>query len=121
MQTAPTDHELLEIETLACDATANPWEREAGDADEAYHAYAAVMTPEAALRMVREIRRLRRAEAQLGMLRGVLQHLNTFLERRGLVAQAQRFVQVRDQLSRIHPDAFDAAGAHAESVHVSVA
>jgi hypothetical protein len=38
------------------------------------------------------------------MMCGVVQHLNTFLERRGLVAQAQRFVEVRAQLERIHPD-----------------
>jgi hypothetical protein len=41
----------------------------------------------------------------------VLQHLNTFLERRGLVAQAQRFVEVRAQLERIQPEVLDAEAA----------
>ena len=58
--------------------------------------------------LVREIRRLRRVEERMDSLCSVLQHLNAFLERRGLVAQAQRFVEVRAQLERIHPESFGA-------------
>jgi hypothetical protein len=132
----PTDRELFEIESLACDATPGPWEPQVvldyltgesarvvvhGQADdvqyvverehemaEADQAYIAAMHPDAALRQVREIRRLRRVEERYDTLCDVLQHLNAFLERRGLVAQAQRFVEVRAQLERIHPDGIDA-------------
>lgn len=76
-------------------------EHELTDADQRY---IAGMHPDAALRLVREIRRLRRVEERYEAICGVLQHLNAFLERRGLVAQAQRFVEVRAQLDRIHPD-----------------
>jgi hypothetical protein len=138
----PTDEELRAIEALACDATPGPWEaltvmdyhageaarvvthlppggdecvfvldreREALEADQRY---IASMHPDAGLRLVREIRRLRRVEERHESLCAVLQHLNTFLERRGLVAQAQRFVEVRAQLDRIHtegpaPDTLD--------------
>jgi hypothetical protein len=135
----PTDEELRAIEALACDATPGPWEaqtvmdyqageaaravthlppgsdecvfvldceREASEADQAY---IASMHPDAGLRLVREIRRLRRVEERHESLCAVLQHLNTFLERRGLVAQAQRFVEVRAQLDRIHPDGVEPA------------
>jgi hypothetical protein len=130
-----TDRELFEIESLACDATPGPWEPQVvldyltgesarvvvhGQADEmqyvverehemgeADQAYIAAMHPDAALRLVREIRRLRRVEERYDTLCAVLQHLNAFLERRGLVAQAQRFVEVRAQLERIHPDGID--------------
>ncbi len=134
-----TDRELFEIEALACDATPGPWEpqvvldyltgesarvvvhgqaeemqyvvereREMSEADQAY---IAAMHPDAALRLVREIRRLRRVEERYDTLCAVLQHLNAFLERRGLVAQAQRFVEVRAQLERINPDGDAAAEA----------
>ncbi|HEX6745985.1 MAG TPA: hypothetical protein VF092_01635, partial [Longimicrobium sp.] len=73
--------------------------------------YIAALHPDAALRLVREIRRLRRVEERHESLCSVLQHLNTFLERRGLVAQAQRFVEVRAQLERIHPEALETAEA----------
>lgn len=134
-----SDRELFEIESLACDATPGPWEPQVvldyqtgetarvvvhapphgdelqyvvereGEMAEADQAYIAAMHPDAALRLVREIRRLRRVEERYDTLCAVLQHLNAFLERRGLVAQAQRFVEVRAQLERIHPDGFDAA------------
>jgi hypothetical protein len=134
-----SDQELHEIEALACDATPGPWEPQvildyvtgetarvvvhapAADdevryvvereveMDEADQRYIAAMHPDAALRLVREIRRLRRVEERMDSLCSVLQHLNAFLERRGLVAQAQRFVEVRAQLERIHPESFGAA------------
>jgi hypothetical protein len=147
-----TDRELFEIEALACDATPGPWEPQVvldyltgesarvvvhGQADEmqyvverehemaeADQAYIAAMHPDATLRLVREIRRLRRVEERYDTLCAVLQHLNAFLERRGLVAQAQRFVEVRAQLERIHPDGSDAAeapGAARRAATVSVA
>lgn len=133
-----TDSELHAIEALALDATPGPWEpqveldyrtgessrvvvhapeeedepryvvereHELTDADQRY---IAAMHPDAALRLVREIRRLRRVQERYDMMCGVVQHLNTFLERRGLVAQAQRFVEVRAQLERIHPDGAEA-------------
>ncbi|HEU0012701.1 MAG TPA: hypothetical protein VFQ45_03420 [Longimicrobium sp.] len=134
-----TDRELYQIESLACDATPGPWEAQvvldyqtgesarvvvhapAADAEPAYvveqgemgdadQAYIAAMHPDAALRLVREIRRLRRVEDRYESLCSVLQHLNAFLERRGLVAQAQRFVEVRAQLERIQPDAAEPQG-----------
>lgn len=132
-----SDRELFEIESLAVDATPGPWEPQVvldyqtgetarvvvhgqgeelqyvvereGDMAEGDQAYIAAMHPDAALRLVREIRRLRRVEERYDTLCDVLQHLNAFLERRGLVAQAQRFVEVRAQLERIHPDGLDAA------------
>ena len=133
-----SDRELFAIESLACDATPGPWEPQVvldyqtgesarvvvaapqgdevqyvvereGDMAEADQAYIAAMHPDAALRLVREIRRLRRVEERYDTLCDVLQHLNAFLERRGLVAQAQRFVEVRAQLERIQPDGLDAA------------
>jgi hypothetical protein len=129
-----SDSELHEIEALALDATPGPWEPQvvldyqsgesarvivAGTGDdgevqyvvererdlaEADQRYVAAMHPDAVLRLVREIRRLRRVEERHEMMCGVVEHLNAFLERRGLVAQAQRFVEVRAQLERIHPD-----------------
>ena len=135
-----TDQELFEIEALACDATPGPWEAQTvldfqtgestrvvahaapnddyvyvverdGEIAEADQRYIAALHPDAALRLVREIRRLRRVEERHESLCSVLQHLNTFLERRGLVAQAQRFVEVRAQLERIHPEALEAGEA----------
>ena len=81
-------------------------EREMSDAD---HRYIAALHPDAVLRLVREIRRLRKMEERHEAICGMLQHLDAFLERRGLVAQAQRFVEVRAQLDRIHPDAPESA------------
>lgn len=128
----PTDQELRAIEALAVDATPGPWECQvvmdyqrgesmrvvvapAGDdlqyvvereheLAEADQAYIAALHPDAVLRLVREIRRLRRVEDRYDMMCDMLQHLDAFLERRGLVAQAQRFVEVRAQMERIHPD-----------------
>jgi len=129
-----TDQELFEIEALACDATPGPWEAQTvldfqtgestrvvahvppaedeyvyvverdGEIAEEDQRFIAALHPDAALRLVKEIRRLRRVEERHESLCSVLQHLNTFLERRGLVAQAQRFVEVRAQLERIHPE-----------------
>jgi hypothetical protein len=134
----PTDQELFEIEALACDATPGPWEAQTvldfqtgestrvvahvppgsdeyvyvverdGEVAEEDQRYIAALHPDAALRLVKEVRRLRRVEERYESLCSVLQHLNTFLERRGLVSQAQRFVEVRAQLERLHPDALDA-------------
>lgn len=136
----PTDQELHAIEALAVDATPGPWEPQVvmdyqtgesarvvvhapaddemqyvvereHDLAEADQAYIAAMHPDAALRLVREIRRLRRVQERYDMMCDMLQHLDAFLERRGLVAQAQRFVEVRAQMERIHPDGTDAGAA----------
>jgi hypothetical protein len=133
-----TDQELFELEALACDATPGPWEAHTvldfqtgestrvvahapqpggefvyvverdGEVSHEDQRFIAALHPDAALRLVKEIRRLRRVEERLQSLCSVLQHLNTFLERRGLVAQAQRWVEVRAQLERIHPEALEA-------------
>jgi len=131
-----TDQELYQIESLACDATPGPWEAQTvldfqtgeamrvvahapaageyvyvverdGEVAEGDQRYIAAVDPDRVLGLVREIRRLRRVEERLESLCSVLQHLNTFLERRGLVTQAQRFVEVRAQLERIHPEVMD--------------
>jgi hypothetical protein len=102
------DDELFEIESLACDLAAGPLSAGDGpwmDEDEVRARFAAAIDPEVALRLVREIRRLRRMEERYTHLCGVLEQLNLFLERRGLVAQAERFVQVRHHLACIHADA----------------
>lgn len=139
--TPPSDQELFQIESLACDATPGPWEPQvvldyqtgesarvvvhAPDDDgeltyvvererdlaEADQRYIAALHPDAVLRLVREIRRLRRVGERYDALCSVLGHLNEFLERRGLVAQAQRFVEVRAQLERIHPEGIDGSVA----------
>jgi len=140
-----TEQDLFEIEALACDATPGPWEAHTvldfqsgestrvvahvppagdeyvyvverdGEVTEEDQKYIATLHPDAALRLVKEIRRLRRVEERHQSLCSVLQHLNTFLERRGLVAQAQRFVEVRAQLERLHPEGYtpDTAGTAA--------
>jgi hypothetical protein len=129
-----TDSELFQLESLALDATRGPWEAQelldytsgestravvhvpAGEREAATvledgelapgdQAYIAAVHPDAVLRLVREVRRLRRMEERYDTVAQVLQHLDAFLERRGLVAQAQRFVEVRAQLESIHPDA----------------
>lgn len=128
-----TDQELFEIEALACDATPGPWEAQTvldfqtgestrvvahapdggeyvyvverdGELADGDQRYIAAVDPDRVLTLVREIRRLRRVEERFQSLCSVLQHLNDFLERRGLVSQAQRFVEVRAQLERIHPE-----------------
>ncbi len=116
MSTLPplSDAELFQVESLACDADAAAWRADPAEADtlavemtDAELRFVSTLDPDRALRMVREIRRLRRVEERLAEMCDVIQHLNDFLERRGLVAQAQRFVEVRAQLARIHPDDFD--------------
>lgn len=134
----PTDRELFEIESLACDATPGPWEPQlvldfrTGEAlravvrsatppaecevvvepdaelSEPNQRYISALHPDAVLRLVREVRRLRRVEERMGTLLSLMNHLNEFLERRNLVAQAQRFVEVRAQLEHIHPDVLPA-------------
>jgi hypothetical protein len=128
-----TDRDLFEIETVAVDATPGPWEPQmvldfqsgeatravvrmsTPDADcevivehpdlaEADQRYIAAMHPDAVLRLVKELRRLRRVEERMGTMLTLMSHLNEFLERRNLTAQAQRFVEVRAQLENIHPD-----------------
>jgi hypothetical protein len=138
-----TDSDLFDLEALACDATPGPWEAHTvldfqtgestrvvahappggdeyvyvvereGEMTEADQRYVAALHPDATLRLVREIRRLRRVEERYEAICSVLHHLNTFLERRGLVAQAQRFVEVRAQLEHLHPEALDAEAAEA--------
>jgi len=138
-----SDHELFEIEALACDATPGPWEAQTvldfqtgestrvvahappggdeyvyvverdGEITEEDQRFIATLHPDSALRLVREIRRLRRVEERYDTLCSVLQHLNAFLERRGLVSQAQRFVEVRAQLERLHPEASPAGASDA--------
>jgi hypothetical protein len=131
-----TDQDLFEIEALACDATPGPWEAQTvldfqtgestrvvahadgeeylyvverdGEVAEGDQRYIAAVDPDKVLKLVREIRRLRRVEERFQSLCSVLQHLNTFLEHRGLVPQAQRFVEVRAQLERIHPEVLQA-------------
>jgi hypothetical protein len=132
-----TDAELFEIEALAVDATPGPWEAQTvldfqtgesmrvvahdpggseylyvverdGEIAEADQRYIAALDPDRALGLVREIRRLRRVEERLQSLCTVIQHLNTFLEHRGLVSQAQRFVEVRAQLEQLQPDVLQA-------------
>ena len=136
----PTDNELHAIEALALDATPGPWEPQvvmdyqtgessrvivhAPEGDEVQYvverehelaeadqSFIAALHPDAALRLVREIRRLRKVQERYDMMCDMLQHLDAFLERRGLVAQAQRFVEVRAQMERIHPDGADSAAA----------
>ena len=119
-----TDRELLRLETLACDAAAGPLET-AGEpavtAEEALEIFRDVMDPDTALRMIREIRRLRRVEQSFERLCGVAEHLNAFLERRGLAGQAQRFVEVRAQLAHIHPDGFASEAPASRAPAASVA
>ncbi|HYE78305.1 MAG TPA: hypothetical protein VEI97_09980, partial [bacterium] len=62
----------------------------------------------AVLRLVREVRRLRRVEQRMETVVTLMNHLGEFLERRNLTAQAQRFVEVRAQLEHIHPDVLPA-------------
>jgi hypothetical protein len=132
-----TEKDLFEIEALACDATPGPWEAQTvldfqtgestrvvahlapaeneyvfvverdGELAEEDQRFIAALDPDSALRLVKEIRRLRRVEERHESLCSVLQHLNSFLERRGLVAQAQRFVEVRAQLERIQPEGYE--------------
>lgn len=120
----PADRELFEIESLACDAAAGPLEpagQGAVSPEEALERFRDRVDPDTALGLVREIRRLRRVEERFERLLAVAEHLNAFLERRGLAGQAQRFVEVRAQLEQMHPDAFGepAAGPRAPAASVA--
>ncbi|HEX8433238.1 MAG TPA: hypothetical protein VF625_18260, partial [Longimicrobium sp.] len=122
---------LAEIESLAAQATPGPWEAQlvldfqTGEATRAIthspvgaeetvcvvereaelspanQRYIAALHPDATLRMVTEVRRLRTMEAQFDAVHSVLQHLDAFLELRGLTRQARRFVEVRSQMERL--------------------
>lgn len=147
-----SDSELHAIEALALDATPGPWEPQVvmdyqtgesarvvvhasgGDDElryvverehdlaEADQRFIAAMHPDAVLRLVREVRRLRKVQERYEMMCGIVEHLNAFLERRGLVAQAQRFVEVRAQLERIAPDGAErGAGGRTEADRRSAA
>ncbi|HYW10093.1 MAG TPA: hypothetical protein VE913_24210 [Longimicrobium sp.] len=126
---------LAEIESLATQATPGPWEAQlvldfqTGEATRAVthspagaddtvcvvereaelspanQRYIAALHPDATLRMVTEVRRLRTMEAQFDAVHSVLHHLNSFLELRGLTRQARRFVEVRSQMERLKPEA----------------
>ena len=145
----PTDRELFEIETLACDATPGPWEPQlvldyqTGEASRAViraapppaecemivepdvdltepnQRYIAAMHPDAVLRLVREVRRLRRVEQRMETVITLMNHLGEFLERRNLTAQAQRFVEVRSQLENIHPDVVPAGEKSGDTLQTS--
>jgi hypothetical protein len=129
-----TERDLFEIESVAVDATPGPWEpqtvldfqtgeatlavvRVAEDDDEceivverelelslANQRYIAAMHPDKVLHLVKELKRLRRVEERMETMLTLMSHLNEFLERRNLTAQAQRFVEVRAQLENIHPE-----------------
>lgn len=130
----PSDQELRHLEALALDATPGPWEpqlvldlesgeasravvRAAAQADEcrvvvepdaemahADQLYIAGMHPDATLRLVHEVRRLRGVEDRLRTLLELMGHLNDFLDQRGLAAQAARFVEIRSQVAQLHPE-----------------
>ena len=127
------ERELAALEALACQATPGPWEAQTildfqtGDATRAVthsprgsdepvmvvereaemspanQRYIAALHPDATLRLLGEVRRLRSVEEQLDSVRSVLQHLGAFLDQRGLTQQAQRFVETRSQAEHLHP------------------
>jgi hypothetical protein len=143
----PTDRELFEIESLACDATPGPWEPQVvldyrsgeatrvivrgvdedgevvidaeGQMTDADQRYIAALHPDAVLRLVRELRRLRRVEQRFDSALTLMNHLSEFLERRNLTAQAQRFVEVRAQVQHIHPEVLPAAEQPDRTLHTS--
>jgi len=144
----PSDRELFEIESLACDATPGPWEPQVvmdyrtgeasriivrgtdgqedevvidldGGMSEADQRYIAALHPDAVLRIVREVRRLRRVEQRFDSALTLMNHLSEFLERRNLTAQAQRFVEVRAQVQRIHPDVLPASERPDTTLHTT--
>jgi hypothetical protein len=128
---SPREQLLLELEQLAERATPGPWEAEMvvdfvrGEAHRAvmHHpagsapavpvissdgaisaddqAYVAALNPAVAQWMLRELRRLGRVEKQYQRMSGHLRHVDEFLRRRGLQAEAHRFAAVREQLSEI--------------------
>ncbi|HEV2146322.1 MAG TPA: hypothetical protein VGR37_02805 [Longimicrobiaceae bacterium] len=127
----PRDQLLQELEQLAERATPGPWEAEMsidfvrGEAHRTVvhypggghrcvpvvspeggisaedQAFVAAMDPALAQWMVRELRRLARVEKQHQRMASHLRHVDEFLRRRGLQAEAQRFAAVREQLSEI--------------------
>lgn len=132
--TPPSERELAALETLARQATPGPWEAQmvldlqTGDATRAvaHHPdggdvpvfvvereeemapadqrYIAALHPDAALRLVAEVRRLRAVEEEVGSMRSLLRHLDEFLDLRGLTQQARRFVETRSQVEHLHPE-----------------
>ena len=127
----PREQLLLELEQLAERATPGPWEAEMsvdfarGEAHRAVvhypagaggrvpvvskdaelspadQAYLAALSPDLALWMVHELRRLSRVEKRYQRIVRHMRHLDEFLERRGLQGEAHRFAAVREQLSEI--------------------
>lgn len=127
----PREQLLLELEQLAERATPGPWEAEMsvdfarGEAHPAVvhypagtgrrvpvaardtdlspedQAYIAALSPNLALWMIHELRRLARVENQYQRLCRHMRHLDEFLDRRGLQGEAHRFAAVREQLSEI--------------------
>jgi hypothetical protein len=133
-----SDRELAALEALACQATPGPWEAQTvldfqtGDATRAVthqprgseepvfvveresdisvanQRYIAALHPDATLRLLAEVRRLRAVEEQADSAHSVLRHLSAFLEQRGLEQQARRFVETRSQVEHLHPGALPA-------------
>ncbi len=129
--THPREQLLAQLERLAERATPGPWEAELAvdfERGEAHRAvvhypagshrcvpvaardtemspddqeFIAALDPALALWMVRELRRLGRVERQYQRMCRRVRHLDDFLQRRGLTAEAQRFAAVREQLSEI--------------------
>lgn len=126
-----SERDLAALETLARRATPGPWEAQivldfqTGDATRAVthsprgsdetvlvvvaelsapnQRYIAALHPDATLRLVGEVRRLRAVEDQFDSIRSILQHLDAFLEQRGLAQQARRFVEIHSQAEHLHP------------------
>ncbi|HEX8211441.1 MAG TPA: hypothetical protein VF584_14815 [Longimicrobium sp.] len=128
-----SERELAALEALACEATPGPWEAQTvldfqtGDAtlavthsprdsddlvfvvereaevSPANQRYIAALHPDATLRLLGEVRRLRGFEEQIDSMRSVLRHLDAFLEQRGLAQQARRFIELRSQSEHLHP------------------
>jgi hypothetical protein len=76
-------------------------EREA-EVSPANQRYIAALHPDATLRLLGEVRRLRGFEEQIDSMRSVLRHLDAFLEQRGLAQQARRFIELRSQSEHLH-------------------
>ena len=128
-----SERELAALEALACQATPGPWEAqtvldfETGDTTRAVthsprgtdetvlvvereselspanQRYIAALHPDATLRLLGEVRRLRAVEDQFDSIRSILRHLDTFLDQRGLTQQARRFVEIHSQSEHLHP------------------
>ncbi|HEX8360531.1 MAG TPA: hypothetical protein VF613_10500 [Longimicrobium sp.] len=130
-----SERELAALEALACQATPGPWEAQTvldfqtGDATRAVthlpggaeepefvveresdlsvanQRYIAALHPDATLRLLGEVRRLRTLAEQADSAHSILRHLGDFLELRGLAQQARRFVETRSQVEHLHPGA----------------